>query len=122
MGGITGGTSAPTMSAIKQACGGDIECQKSVAVDATVANLTITSSLVPSSLLPKLGAKLFGKGAMLNRGKHFRVGIGRSGGESVFRIAGDSLGKIPKSVRDVIGIKETKGGGYKWDLWSRGDL
>jgi RHS repeat-associated protein len=43
MDGITGGTSAPTMSELNQACGGDIECHKSVAIDATVATAAITT-------------------------------------------------------------------------------
>ena len=65
---------------------------------------------------------LFGKGALLNSGRHLRIGIGREQGQSVFRAAGDALGKVPKPMRDALGIKEIKPGVFKWDLWRRGGL
>jgi hypothetical protein len=65
---------------------------------------------------------LFGKGGVLNRGPNFRVGIGREGGRSTFRVAGKLLEKIPSNVRERLGIQEIREGVYKWDLWDRGPL
>ncbi len=70
----------------------------------------------------KVGNNLFGKGGFLNRGQNFRVGIGRSGGDSAFRVAGKSLGNIPLPIRNVLGIKEISPGVFKLDLWTRGKL
>jgi RHS repeat-associated protein len=69
-----------------------------------------------------LGRKLFGKGALLNRGPNLRIGVGREGGRSTFRVAGKWLGKLPRGVRDRLGIKEISEGAYKWDWWDRGPL
>ena len=65
---------------------------------------------------------LFGKGGKLNSGPNFRIGIGREGGSSVFRITGNNLAKVPRPVRNLLGIKEIKPGVFKWDLWDRGGL
>jgi len=41
--------------------------------------------------------KLFGKGALLNANRYLRIGVGRKGGEKVFRIAGDVVKKVKKN-------------------------
>jgi len=68
------------------------------------------------------GRYLFGKGAILNSGRYFRVGLGRDGGNSVVRVAGESLGKVPAPIRNFLGIQEISPGVYKWDIWNRGPL
>src|SRR5690606_1822372 len=68
------------------------------------------------------GRYFFGKGGLLNRGPNLRIGLGRDGGNSVFRIGGKWLERIPEPMRRALGIKEIKPGEYKWDLWQRGDL
>ncbi len=65
---------------------------------------------------------LFGKGALLNRGPVFRIGLGRDGGNSVFRVAGSALSRIPEPVRNLLGVKQISPGQFKWDLWNLGPL
>jgi RHS repeat-associated protein len=70
----------------------------------------------------RMFGRLFGKGGLINSGRYLRVGIGREGGQSVFRVAGESLSRVPKPVRDLLGFKEIAPGVFKWDLWTRGGL
>lgn len=70
----------------------------------------------------KAFSSFFGKNGLLNSGQNLRIGIGRNGSESVFRVAGNWLGNIPPSLRVRLGIQEIKPGVFKWDLWSRGKL
>jgi len=88
--------------------------------------LATASTLTPAGVLRPVGAwagrYVFGKGAILNSNRYLRLGLGRDGGQSVVRLAGEWLGKVPGPVRDLVGIKEIKSGVYKWDLWTRGPL
>ena len=65
---------------------------------------------------------LFARGGILNKGRHFRIGEGRRGGERVFRIAGESLGKVPPRFRQHLGIKQTGPNQFKLDLFDLGPL
>lgn len=65
--------------------------------------------------------KLFGKAGLLNRSQNLRIGVGRSGGEKVLRIAGDRLNKLPQPLRDALGVKNTPNG-PKIDIINLGPL
>jgi hypothetical protein len=53
-------------------------------------------------------ARIFGKGGLLNSNRYLRIGVGRKGGESVFRIGGEWIERLT--------------GQKHIDLWSRGPL
>lgn len=71
--------------------------------------------MAPAAARSELFGSLFGKSVGLNTGQGFRIGLGRDGGETVFRAAGDYLGKVPQALRDVTGIRLTREG-WKVDL------
>jgi hypothetical protein len=57
----------------------------------------------------RAGRFLFGKGGVLNSNRYVRVGIGRRGGESVFRIA---IGRTGRFKLDIVNFGQIpKGGG-----------
>jgi len=84
-------------------------------------------SLISGGQGLRLGARfgyrgLFARGGILNKGRHFRVGEGRRGGERVFRVAGESLGKVPPRLRQHLGIKQTGPNQCKLGLFDLGPL
>jgi hypothetical protein len=104
-------------------CGacGDPYAQK-VGIYGTTAAATFGLAIEAGPALAAGNRFLFGKGAWLNRGANLRIGVGREGGTSVFRVAGKWLERVPAPIRSRLGIKEIKPGEFKWDLWVRGDL
>lgn len=78
--------------------------------------------IVNKSPLSRRFQALFGSGGRFNRGPNLRVGIGRDGGEFVFRVGGQYLQRVPAPVRKLLGIRETRPGEFKIDVFRFGPI
>ncbi|MGH8222599.1 MAG: RHS repeat-associated core domain-containing protein [Woeseiaceae bacterium] len=116
--GCPSGTSSRSVSAGVGAPGITVCLTPDEEKDLVVGQLTAVSMVA----LPLAARSLFAKGALLNRGSVFRIGLGRDGGNSVFRVAGSALGKIPEPVRNLLGIRQISPGQFKWDWLNFGPL
>jgi RHS repeat-associated protein len=61
----------------------------------------VATVLAERALATKLGTQLFSKGGLANSNRFFRIGLGRSGGESVLRIA---IGRTGRFKLDLVNL------------------
>jgi hypothetical protein len=81
------------------AAGGRIALAGGRAVAAAGAEVAGAASQVARTTAQRTVRFLFGKGGLLNRNPYLRIGLGRKGGESVFRVA---IGRTGRFKIDLI--------------------